>query len=135
MSRSRTGIPPIHSNKVGGLGSVMEGYHSDRWLLPNGSRISCGRNARRRKAAERQTQRLAGEAAQLLLTCERPPASSACQAADVPAAGSHPELAEMMIKMLVQHHAPVSPGNSAKDTARWPVRRRSPISKAVNQGA
>src|SRR6266581_5941885 len=35
MSRSRTGIPPIHSNRVGSLGSVMEGYHSDRWLLPD----------------------------------------------------------------------------------------------------
>src|SRR2546426_7605027 len=44
-------------------------------------------------------------------------------------------LAQMMIKMLVQHHAPASPGNSAKDTARWPLRRRSPISKAANQVA
>src|SRR6266567_415574 len=31
---------------------------------PNGSRLSCGRNAHRRKAAERQTQRLVGEATQ-----------------------------------------------------------------------
>ncbi len=45
---------------------------------PNGSRLSCGRNARGRKAAERQTKRLASEAIQLFPTCERPPASSAC---------------------------------------------------------
>src|SRR5437763_12586575 len=32
--------------------------------LPNGSRLSCGRNARGRKAAEPQTKRLAGEATQ-----------------------------------------------------------------------
>src|SRR6266704_5940333 len=25
-----------------GLGFSMEGYHSDRWLLPNGMRLSCG---------------------------------------------------------------------------------------------
>src|SRR5213596_903456 len=34
--------------------------------LPNGSRLSCGRNARGRKAVERQTKRLAGEATQFL---------------------------------------------------------------------
>jgi hypothetical protein len=45
---------------------------------PNGSRLSCGRRARRRKAAEPQTQRLASEATQFLPTCERPAASSAC---------------------------------------------------------
>jgi len=47
-------------------------------LLPNGSRLSCGRNARGRKAAERQKKSLAGEATQFFLTCERPAASSAC---------------------------------------------------------
>ena len=31
---------------------------------PNESRLSCGRNSRGRKAAERQTKRLAGEATQ-----------------------------------------------------------------------
>src|SRR5881296_1827403 len=41
----------------------------------------------------------------------------------------------MMIKMLVQHHAPASPGNSAKDAARWPRRRGSPIGEAANQVA
>jgi len=46
--------------------------------LSNGSRLSCGRHARGRKAVERQTERLAGEATQLFLTCERPAASSAC---------------------------------------------------------
>src|SRR5207249_614829 len=69
------------------------------------------------------------------MALHRPPASSACSAADASAAGSHPELAQMMIKMLVQHHAPASPGNSAKDTAGWPLRRRSAISKAANQVA
>jgi len=47
-------------------------------LLPNGSRLSCGRNARRRKAAEPQTKRLAGEATQFFPNSERPAASSAC---------------------------------------------------------
>jgi len=45
--------------------------------LPNGSRLSCGRNARRRKVAERQIKRLAGEATQFFPP-ERPTASSAC---------------------------------------------------------
>src|SRR6266568_5803300 len=44
---------------------------------PNGSRLSCGRNARWRKAAERQIERLAGEATQFFPP-ERPAASSAC---------------------------------------------------------
>jgi len=47
-------------------------------LPPNGSRLSCGRNARGRKAAGRQTQRLGGEATQFFPAGERPPASSAC---------------------------------------------------------
>ena len=46
--------------------------------LPNGSRLSCGRNARERKEAEAQRKRLAGEATQFFLTGERPSASSAC---------------------------------------------------------
>src|SRR2546422_11290319 len=45
---------------------------------PNGSRLSCGRRARWRKALERQKKRLAGEATQFLPTCARPAASSAC---------------------------------------------------------
>src|SRR5436190_9063042 len=45
---------------------------------PNGSRLSCGRSARRRKELEPQTKRLASEATQFLRTCERPAASSAC---------------------------------------------------------
>ncbi len=44
---------------------------------PNGSRLSCGRNARRRKEGEPQTKRLAGEATQFF-PHERPTASSAC---------------------------------------------------------
>ena len=47
-------------------------------LPPNGSRLSCGRNARGRKAVEPQIKRLAGEATQLFPTGERPAASSAC---------------------------------------------------------
>src|SRR5207244_6333233 len=47
-------------------------------LLPNGSRLSCGRNARRRKAVQRQKKKLAGEATQFFPTGERPAASSAC---------------------------------------------------------
>ena len=45
--------------------------------LPNGPRLSCGRKARGRKAAEQQTKRLAGEATQFF-PLERPTASSAC---------------------------------------------------------
>ncbi len=45
---------------------------------PNGSRLSCGRNADGRKAVERQIKRLASEGTQFFLTCERPAASSAC---------------------------------------------------------
>jgi len=41
-------------------------------LPPNGSRLSCGRNARGRKAVEPQIKRLAGEATQYFNTCERP---------------------------------------------------------------
>src|SRR6266699_726158 len=39
---------------------------------PNGSRLSCGRNVRRRKTVQRQKKRLVGEATQFLRTCERP---------------------------------------------------------------
>ncbi len=46
--------------------------------LPNGSRLSCGRNARGRKEVEAQRKRLAAEATQFVPTCARPPASSAC---------------------------------------------------------
>jgi len=46
-------------------------------LLPNGSRLSCGRNPRWRKEAEPQKKRLAGEATQLF-PHGRPTASSAC---------------------------------------------------------
>ena len=45
---------------------------------PNGSRLSCGRRVRGRKAVERQTKRLGGEATEFFLTCERPPGSNAC---------------------------------------------------------
>src|SRR5207245_1383468 len=49
------------------------------WVQPpNGSRLSCGRNACWRKALESQRKRVAGEATQFFRTCERPPASSAC---------------------------------------------------------
>src|SRR6266550_6119495 len=38
---------------------------------PNGSRLSCGRSARRRKVVERR-RRFVGETTQLFLTCARP---------------------------------------------------------------
>ena len=47
-------------------------------VLPNGSRLSCGRSARGRKELKPQTKRLASEATQFFPTCERPSASSAC---------------------------------------------------------
>src|ERR1043166_5861071 len=50
----------------------------DHGQLPNGSRLSCGRTARRRKEVEPQIETLASEATQFLPTCERPAASSAC---------------------------------------------------------
>ena len=50
----------------------------DLRVLSNGSRLSCGRNAQWRKAAQRQTKRLASETTQFLPTRERPAASSAC---------------------------------------------------------
>ena len=46
--------------------------------LPNGSRLSCGRNRPWRKEVEAQRKRLAAEATQFVPTCARPPASSAC---------------------------------------------------------
>src|SRR5213079_2257008 len=45
---------------------------------PNGSRLSCGRNAHGRKAAQRQIKKLASEGTQFFPTGERPAASSAC---------------------------------------------------------
>ena len=45
--------------------------------LPNGSRLSCGRNARGRKEVQRQINRPASEATQFFPR-ERPAASSAC---------------------------------------------------------
>src|SRR5437660_11670799 len=62
----------------------LRGGHSPRLremhlqVLPNGSRLSCGRNTRARKELEPQTQRLDSEATQFFPTCERPAASSAC---------------------------------------------------------
>ena len=44
---------------------------------PNGSRLSCGRRARGRKAVEQQIEKLASEAAQFFLACERSAASRA----------------------------------------------------------
>jgi hypothetical protein len=45
--------------------------------MPNGSRLSCGRNAHRRKAPQQHGKR-GGEATQFFPTGARPPASSAC---------------------------------------------------------
>jgi hypothetical protein len=65
---------PAEPGKEGAYGFLLS-KHSR--LLPNESRLSCGRNARRRKAVERQKQRLAGEATQFFPQ-GRPTASSAC---------------------------------------------------------
>src|SRR5256885_7850608 len=56
-------------------------HHDPLAPLPNGSRLSCGRRARGRKELEQQTKKLASEATPFFPTCERPPPSSACQAA------------------------------------------------------
>jgi len=48
---------------------------------PNGSRLSCGRLARRRKRSGRTSRARQGTTQRLPLKRERPPASSACQAA------------------------------------------------------
>jgi len=50
------------------------GFHR---RLPNGSRLSCGRNRCGRKETEPPIESV-GEATQFFPTCERPPASSAC---------------------------------------------------------
>jgi hypothetical protein len=55
-----------------------EHVHDGYWWRPNGSRLSCGRNASGRKEVELRTKRLASEATQFLPACERPSASSAC---------------------------------------------------------
>src|SRR5881397_2985675 len=43
-----------------------------RVVPPNGSRLSCGRNGRGRKAVRRQKKRLGGEATQFFLTYDPP---------------------------------------------------------------
>ena len=87
------GVPvpsAVGGRRTGGtscaFSSVLRSNSSSILLNPNrtvvrrsnGSRLSCGRNARRRKAAKWQTKRLASKATQFLPTCERPTASSAC---------------------------------------------------------
>src|SRR5207253_1006490 len=73
-------LPEVGEHRVGrllgeaGNGNLSANGHC---RLPNGSRLSCGRNARGRKEVERQTKRLAGEATQFFPP-ERPAASSAC---------------------------------------------------------
>src|SRR5207247_10427946 len=47
-------------------------------LRPNGSRLSCGRDAWGRKPLERQIKRLVSEGTKFFPTCERRPPSSAC---------------------------------------------------------
>ena len=63
---------------VGHGTNLWEGDPEAKHVTPsNESRLSCGLNARGRKAVERQTKRLASEATQFFPQ-ERPPASSAC---------------------------------------------------------
>src|SRR5207244_7014647 len=56
-----------------GSGMSKRGRRTNSDLGPpsNGSRLSCGRPARRRKAVERQKQKLGGEATQFFTTWER----------------------------------------------------------------
>src|SRR5713101_782263 len=61
---SRRSAPAHSRNKE----SVAKGCSWKGSAPPNGSRLSCGRNARRRKAVERQTKRLASEATQFFPT-------------------------------------------------------------------
>src|SRR5438874_1441009 len=77
------GARPYHAGRPGRIPvwrEITEGEWTDasQLPLPNGSRLSCGRMVRRRKAVERQIKRLAGEATQFFPPGERPPASSAC---------------------------------------------------------
>src|SRR5437867_448102 len=46
---------------------------------------------------------------------------------------SHPELAQMMVQMLVLHHSPARARDAAKHLARRPGRGGSPRSKALHQ--
>src|SRR2546430_2331117 len=54
--------PPSSKARAGAVVGVKGGNMKS--ALPNGSRLSCGRNARGRKAVEPQTKRLASEATQ-----------------------------------------------------------------------
>src|SRR2546430_599287 len=64
-------------SRRGCLGNAL-----DHWVhsvvLPNGSRLSCGRPARRRKSSGRPSRARQGTTPRLPLERERPPASSAC---------------------------------------------------------
>jgi len=60
------------------LWTLVHDQHCALTPPPNGSRLSCGRNAGGRKEVEAQRKRLAGEATQFLPTGGRPAASSAC---------------------------------------------------------
>src|SRR6266480_534125 len=70
--------PTGHGCEVNPKGPGHHGWPRRPVGPPNGSRLSCGRRARWRKAVEPQKKRLGGEATELFPTCERPPASSAC---------------------------------------------------------
>jgi len=63
------------TRREGGFGALMEPL--DDAPRPNGSRLSCGRDGRVRKAVQRQTKRPAREVTQFF-PLERPAASSAC---------------------------------------------------------
>src|SRR5207237_95383 len=52
------------------LWTLVHDQHCALTPPPNGSRLSCGRRARGRKAVERQTKRVASEVTQFLPTCE-----------------------------------------------------------------
>jgi len=78
LPRSSRGIDFAPEELVINGGLLGEGIGRHRASRPNGSRLSCGRNARGRKETEPQIKRLASESTQFFPTCERPSASSAC---------------------------------------------------------
>src|SRR5207249_11873325 len=72
-------------------GEVAQGaphWSRDGGMPPNGSRLSRGRNARRRKAVEPQIKRLASEGTQFFPHA-RPAASSCLLGSHVPITGPH----------------------------------------------
>src|SRR5260370_37391287 len=75
VTRAKARPANLITRTKGDLGTTAIGCRGST-LAPNGSRLSCGRNAHRRKAEERQKQKLASEATQFFPR-GRPTASTA----------------------------------------------------------